>query len=199
MREYRQSLLKGSALTPKATYDAALRASGFPHPWFRDMNPVPWGTIWRLGNLMRTPQFYDPFCDPGEPAPVSIAPLYAQPVVELALRIPIFMHFHAGHDRGLARLAFYNDIPDEIRNRRWKDRAPGAFEEVTFHNREFICETLLDGNLAKEGVIDRAAVEDVLRGNLSKRQFFIGELYTYLDMEIWSRHFVGRHAQKIAV
>jgi asparagine synthase (glutamine-hydrolysing) len=198
MREYRQSLLKRSTLTPKKHYDAALRGAGFPHPWFRDANPIPWGTIWRLGNLMRTPQFYDPFRDPAESGPASIAPLYSQPVVELALQIPSYVHFHEGHDRGLARQAFRADIPDEIRNRRWKDRAPGTLEELTFHNRDFICETLLDGNLAKAGVIDRKAVEEVLRGNLSKREFFVGELYAYLDLEIWSRHFVGHRAQHIA-
>jgi asparagine synthase (glutamine-hydrolysing) len=198
MRDYRQSLLKASMLTPKANHDAALRGASFPHPWFRDINPVPWVTIWRLGNLMRSPQFYDPFCDASDPVPPSIAPLYTQPVVELALRIPIYVHFLEGHDRGLARRAFQGEIPDEIRNRRWKDRAPGSLEEMTFHNREFIRETLLDGNLAREGVIDRTGVEQVLRGNPVKRQFFVGELYTYLDLEIWSRHFVRHPAQPMA-
>jgi asparagine synthase (glutamine-hydrolysing) len=152
-----------------------------------------------MGNLMATPEFYDPFLDAACSYPLAIAPLYSQPVLELTLRIPIYVHFDQGWDRGLARRAFAGDIPEPIRQRRWKDRAPGSFEEITIRNRDFMRETILGGSLAQNGLIDQVAVENVLRGDLSNRSFFVGELYTFLDLEMWLRHFTGSRLKQAAV
>jgi asparagine synthase (glutamine-hydrolysing) len=195
--DFRARLLMSTGLGAKALRDSVLNEIRYPHAWFRDLDRVPWRTIWRMGNLLNTPSFYDPFRDACEMYPQTVAPIYAQPVVELALRIPLYVHFLHGRERGLARQAFADDIPAAICRRRWKDRAPGAFEEMTLGNREFIRETLRSGNLAAKGLINPAAIDELLRGAGRERSLFVGELYTFMDLEMWSSHFRAsrdRHA-----
>jgi asparagine synthase (glutamine-hydrolysing) len=198
MRDFRDTLVGAATLVSKETREAAFKAQSYPHPWFSQLDHVPWSTIWRMGNLLSTPSLYDPFSDPTEVHPLRIAPLYSQPVIELALRIPLYVHFLDGHDRGLARRAFANNIPDEIGRRRWKDRSPGITEEVTLLNRNFIRDTLVGGTLVKAGFLDKGAIETTLRGDSTNDQFFAAEFYTYLDLEMWLRHFDGSQVGRFA-
>jgi asparagine synthase (glutamine-hydrolysing) len=189
--DFRERLLMSTSLGAKALRDSVLNETRYPHAWFRDLDRVPWRTIWRMGNLLNAPSFYDPFRDVGEMYPQAVAPLYAQPVVEIALRIPLYVHFLRGYERGLARQAFAGDIPAAICRRRWKDRAPGALEEMTLGNREFIRETLRGGNLAARSLINTAAIDELLDGAGRNKSLFVGELYTFMDLEMWSSHFHG--------
>lgn len=198
INDFRERLLMSTSLGAKALRDSVLNETQYPHAWFRDLDRVPWRTIWRMGNLLNTPSFYDPFRDAREMYPQPVAPIYAQPVVELALSIPLYVHFLRGHERGLARQAFADDIPAAICRRRWKDRVPGAFEEMTLGNREFIRETLHSGNLAAKGFIDLAAIDGLLGGVGRTKSLFVGELYTFMDLEIWSSHFHAFRDQKAA-
>jgi asparagine synthase (glutamine-hydrolysing) len=187
--DFRGRLLMPTGLGAKALRDSVRNETRYPHAWFRNLDRVPWRTIWRLGNLLNSPSFYDPFRDVGEIYPQSVAPIYSQPVVELALRIPLYVHFLHGHERGLARQAFADDIPAAICRRRWKDRSPGAFEDLTLGNREFIHETLSNGKLAGKGFLNLTAIEELLGGGGRDQNLFVGELYAIMDLEIWSSHF----------
>jgi asparagine synthase (glutamine-hydrolysing) len=198
MSDYRAKLLVGAALVNENVRAAALRSSHYPHPWFEACEHVPWHVIGRLGNLTGTPELYNPFLATSAFSPYVAAPLYAQPVVELILRIPIFVHFHQGHERGLARAAFQQEVPLPILRRRWKDRAPGAFESLVRRNRAFLYETLMGGALCREGILDSTAIRDALSENFSTRQFQAGELMNYLHLENWLRHFSDSSAQRLA-
>ena len=198
MSDYRVKLLVGAALAGVHVRGTALRSSQFPHPWFEACEHVPWHVIGRLGNLMGTPELYNPFLPASAFSPYVAAPLYAQPVVELILRIPIFVHFYRGHERGLARAAFQQEVPPPILRRQWKDRAPGAFEDLVRRNRAFLYETLLEGALCRERILDSEAIRDALGEDFSTRQFHAGELMNYLHLENWLRHFSGGYAQQLA-
>jgi asparagine synthase (glutamine-hydrolysing) len=198
IHDFRQRLMMSTNLGAKALRDSVRNESRYPHSWFRNLDHVPWRTIWRMGNLLNTPSFYDPFRDACEMYPQRVAPLYAQPVVELALSIPLYVHFLHGYERGLARRAFTDDIPAAICRRRWKDRAPGSFEDMTLSNREFIRETLGGGNLARKGLINTDAIDEVLGGAGRDKNLFVGELYTFMDLELWSRHFHASRDQRAA-
>ena len=190
MHDFRERLMMSSGLGAKALRDSVRNETQYPHTWFRNLDHVPWRTIWRMGNLLNTPSFYDPFRDAREMYPQRVAPLYAQPVIELALSIPLYVHFLNGFERGLARRAFADDIPQAICRRRWKDRVPGSFEDMTLGNREFIRETSGGGNLARRGLrINIDAIDELLSGAGRDKSFFVGELYTFMDLELWSRHF----------
>jgi asparagine synthase (glutamine-hydrolysing) len=199
MHDFRERLMMSTGLGAKAVRDSVRNESQYPHTWFRNLDHVPWRTIWRMGNLLNTPTLYDPFRDAREMYPQRVAPLYAQPVVELALSIPLYVHFLHGNERGLARRAFADDIPAAICRRRWKDRVPGSFEDMTLANREFIRETLGGGNLARKGLINTDAIDELLGGGGRDKSFFVGELYTFMDLELWSRHFHASRDQRGAV
>jgi asparagine synthase (glutamine-hydrolysing) len=198
MHDFRERLMMSTSLGAKGLRDSVRNENQYPHAWFRNLHHVPWRTIWRMGNLLNTPSFYDPFRDACEMYPQRVAPLYAQPVVELALSIPLYVHFFQGYERGLARRAFADDIPQAICRRRWKDRVPGSIEDMTLRNRDFIRETLGRGNIARKGLINTAAVDELLGGTGRDKSFFVGELYTFMDLELWSRHFHAIRDSRIA-
>ena len=198
MHDYRDKLLLATALATGETRGLGLNSGSYPHPWFVDCAAVPWHVINRLGNLTASPQFYDAFLPPTATSPFVASPLYAQPVTELCLRIPVFTHFHDGRERGLARRAFIEEVPAPILRRQWKDRAPRSFEELVFRNRSFIRETLLGGALCGHKLLDATAVDSVLSGDFSIKQVFVGELMKHLNVEIWLRHFVDNPVQNLA-
>jgi asparagine synthase (glutamine-hydrolysing) len=191
MHDHREKLLMGAALANREVRAAALRSSQYPHPWFAACDHVPWHVIGRLGNLLGSPESNDPFLSPDAFSPYIAAPLYSQPVVELCLRIPVYTHFHRGHERGLARTAFQQEVPLPILRRQWKDRAPGAFEDLVRRNRAYISEILLGGVLYRDGFLDRDATRNALSGAISSQQFQVGEILNYLHLENWLRHFEG--------
>jgi asparagine synthase (glutamine-hydrolysing) len=195
MNDHRDNLLRGAALVSEAIRGSGLHST-FPHPWFDTCRQVPWHAINRLGNLLGTPELYNPFLAPAAFSPYVFAPLYSQPVVELSLRIPAYILFHQGRERGLARQAFQPDVPQPILRRQWKDRAPGAFENLVRRNRVFLRDTLLGGVLCRKGFLDRTAIESALSGTVSSRQFQVIELMNFLHLENWLRHFAGTSAQR---
>ncbi|MET0535709.1 MAG: asparagine synthase-related protein, partial [Steroidobacter sp.] len=110
----------------------------FSHPWFKNERHAPWDKVRRLGMLIAVPEFYNVSAPKDAVVPAIISPLYAQPAMELLLRIPIYTHFHDGRDRGLARKAFAQDVPEPILRRLWKDRAPGFHDELLERHRVFL-------------------------------------------------------------
>ncbi|HEY4213685.1 MAG TPA: asparagine synthase-related protein [Steroidobacteraceae bacterium] len=163
---------------PDALYD---------HPWFEDDGEVAWATIRRVGGLSLPPRCYDLSIEPYAFAPEILQPLYAQPMIELLLRIPLYTHFEAGRDRGLARRAFDQDVPQAILRRLWKDRAAGIHDQLIERHREWLREIYLDGELVRLGLLDRRAVEAALSVAPSRSTVLSMELLGHLDTELWAR------------
>jgi asparagine synthase (glutamine-hydrolysing) len=166
----------------------------------RAVDQRPAGTTWmngggrlseetrlRLGALLFPPVFYDLSTSAGDASPYIVSPLFAQPVVEAALRIPVDLHFDGGRIRGLARRAFEDLLPAPIFRRQWKDRPLLFFEEIIQANLPFMREHLLDGELVKRGILDRAAVELALKNGPTRSSADSGEILSHLDLELWIR------------
>lgn len=168
------------------------------HPWFKDQPRVPWDKLRRLGTLISSPDYYNVAAAADAPVPELVSPLYAQPVMELLLRIPIYVHFNGGRDRGLARDAFTAEVPEPILKRLWKDRAPGFHDQMIERQRSFLQETLLEGSLAHNGLLNRALLEEVIAAGPSKNTVYPGELFRHLDTELWARHWLQGSRQQIA-
>lgn len=162
------------------------------HPWLAGLRHAPWEAISKLGMLLATPDLYAGQAHPGVSGPQIIAPIYSQPLIEVALRIPADVLFAGGQDRGLARRAFRGDVPQPILSRAWKDRAGTFHDEVIERNRDWLREIFLDGVLVGEGLLDRAALERTLTPGLVKSDVFPGELLRHLDTEIWARQWKPR-------
>jgi asparagine synthase (glutamine-hydrolysing) len=189
MREQIPALLMGSQLVSPQVRDGFAIPDSYPHPWFSQLGHVPWDVIRRLGILVLTPEFYN-VANAADPEPEIVSPLYAQPALELFLRIPIHIHAEDGRDRGLARRAFAREVPEQILQRQWKDRAPGFHSELLLRNLELARELFLDGVLVREGLLDRAAVEAALAAGPSKTEVLPAEIYRHLDAEVWARYWM---------
>lgn len=161
------------------------------HPWFQGQRRVPWDKIRRIGTLMMAPDYYGVATSADAPVPEVVSPLYSQPVIELLLRIPIHTHFHRGHDRGLARMAFVGEAPEPVLRRLWKDRAPGFHDQLLERERPFLKEMLLNGALARNGLLNRPLLEEVLSSRPTKNTVYPGEIFRHLDSELWARHWLG--------
>lgn len=185
MRDHRLNFCQTCSLVREDIHRAHIERATYPHPWFEKEHDVPWSTIRRLGSLLSFPQFYDASATADQPAAETISPLYAQPVVELCLRIPLYVHFDEGRERGLARRAFTALLPQETLQREWKDRAPGYFDELVRGNREYLRARLLDGVLVRDGLLDRRAVENALADTPWPTATLPGEILRHLDTEIW--------------
>jgi asparagine synthase (glutamine-hydrolysing) len=188
MRDFEQPLGDWQSLAAEHVR-ARREARTFPHPWFDDYPDVPWPVIRRVGALILPTEFYDPTLSLDIETPLELAPLYSQPVTELSLRIPLYLHFDCGVERGLARRAFSQDVPAAILDRLWKDRAPGHIETVMLANRGLFRETLLGGAIAQAGLIDSATIAQMLDGRFSRGSYFVGQLFSLLDLEHWIRGF----------
>lgn len=186
----RERILAASRLVNRDIKEAFRVSDRLSHPWFKNERHVPWDKVRRLGMLIAVPEYYNVSAPKDALVPQIISPLYAQPVMELLLRIPIYTHFHDGRDRGLARKAFAQEVPEPILRRLWKDRAPGFHDELLERHRAFLRETLLEGSLVASGLLDRAPLEEALSASPSKSQVYPGEIFRHLDTELWARHWL---------
>jgi asparagine synthase (glutamine-hydrolysing) len=130
-------------------------------------------------------EVHDPAC--GLDSPERVYPLLSQPLVELCLRIPTYRLAEQGRGRGLARAAFARQLPREIASRRAKATANRYLGDLLRTHVAFVRETLMEGRLVREGLLDRKAVERVL----TRRQCDHGEeaeiMGRHLPVELWSR------------
>jgi asparagine synthase (glutamine-hydrolysing) len=134
-----------------------------------------------------------PYHQPGDPARLS--PLLSQPLVELCLRIPTYVHCSDGWDRRVERLAFADDIPQEIATRRSKGGQASFSNEVLAHNRSFVKELLLDGELVRNGIVVRPRLEQALRGKSAALANGAARFSKLFNIEIWFR---TRQAQRLS-
>jgi asparagine synthase (glutamine-hydrolysing) len=89
-------------------------------------------------------------------------PLFAQPVVELALRIPTPILAGANHDRAFARQVFADRLPGIVRARRAKGLVTVYFARLIANSLPVLRPFLVDGCLAQARVLDRAKLEQAL-------------------------------------
>jgi asparagine synthase (glutamine-hydrolysing) len=183
---HRQMIASGLQLVDKEARKSIEAQTQFPNPWFQSANTL-LETVTRLGTLAFTPNFYDLSVSHHAKSLYAIAPMCAQPVVELCLRIPVDIHFDSGKTRGLARRAFTAEVPAPILRRQWKDRPASHLSQVVQRNLAFLRETLLDGILAKERILDRAECEKALTCAPTQSRAIKGEILRHLDLELWAR------------
>lgn len=161
----------------------ARRSAGFLHPLLRHPRGAPSGKLWHAHQISQPFDFYDPL--QAESDAERLSPLCSQPLMELCLRIPTYVLTHGGWDRAVARRAFYDDLPPEVRNRRHKGGIEEHLRLTLEHNRPFLRELLLDGALVREGIIDRARLAEVLSGRATPIATGAGELLEYAGIEAW--------------
>jgi asparagine synthase (glutamine-hydrolysing) len=116
----------------------------------------------------------------------EIDPLFSQPVIEACLRTPTYVLTAEGWDRATARYAFAGEVPPEIIRRRSKCVPEEYGKRVIAHNIAFIRELMMDGALAKQGMIDRDKLEIALSG-CGVNGSGSADLLKFVSTEAWLR------------
>jgi len=117
-------------------------------------------------------------------APV-ITPLISQPMLETCLAIPSWQWREGGRDRAVARDAFADALPPAVSRRRTKGGPDGFAALVMNRFRDAIRDRLLDGQLARNRVADRVALEARFRSEAPFGAEETVRLLDLLDTEAW--------------
>src|SRR5260370_86648 len=78
----------------------------FLHPWLKQSRRIAPGSYALLFGLITvlSSKCLSPFS--GSHGPIRVSPLVSQPLLEIALRIPTYLHCRFSQDRAVARAAF---------------------------------------------------------------------------------------------
>jgi asparagine synthase (glutamine-hydrolysing) len=177
-----------------ASADAEEHYSGmvdrFLHPWLKQARKLAPDSHKLLFGLVTvtSPSYHSPFATPDDPPQVS--PLISQPLAELALQIPGYLHCMGAQDRAVARTAFADALPAEILNRGLGKGGPDLWaKDVVENNSQFLRDFLLEGILVRQGLVDRAKLETALSLRIAKSTAMVGDIFAKLYIEAWLRNF----------
>lgn len=171
------------ALATEALWARPRHAEAFHHPAFADAAGLPIGKLMQVQQLTHVGGYYDPYQRAA--APELVNPLFSQPLIELCLRIPTYLLARDGRPRGLVRQAFSDDLPPEIVRRRSKGGLQELISAVLQRNLDFARQILLDGQLVRQGLLDRRRVESALAGGPGAAPGQAGEIHMFIGVEAW--------------
>ncbi|MDY6947254.1 MAG: asparagine synthase-related protein [Pseudomonadota bacterium] len=114
-----------------------------------------------------------------------IDPLNSQPVWEYVLQLPVYTMLAGGVSRGLARQAFADLLPPQIRKRQVKGTGGPFYRHLVQRNRALLRESLLDGLLVQERYLDRRKLAECLSADDPSLTISASVLMCYLAAEIW--------------
>ncbi len=155
------------------------------HPWFDTPATVYPGDLERIVDLSGTQMFREGA--PRGPDRWMRMPLLSQPIVEACLRVPTWMWVAGGRNRAVARTAFADLLPPTVLNRRSKGtfmNYSGAFYQ---RNKHAMREFLLSGLLRQRGIIDAAALDRLIAGDLPPRNRSFMRVLELCTTENWLR------------
>jgi asparagine synthase (glutamine-hydrolysing) len=118
--------------------------------------------------------------------PECMHPLESELVTELCLSIPTYVLCREGQARWLARAAFAGSVPSILLERATKGNPERYFNGLVDQNRSVIRERLMDGELMKEGILDRRALAAAFDGQSTKQEMATELLMAY-STEVWLR------------
>jgi asparagine synthase (glutamine-hydrolysing) len=165
----------------------------FTHPWLDAPADALPGKAAHVAMLTRIQGTIDGFSR--LEAPPQINPLLSQPIVEACLRIPTWQWCEGGQNRAVARLAFREDLPPRIVNRRSKGGPDSFAFDVIEANRALLREQLLEGVLAQRGLLDLKALENCLDARRWIQRDDYVRLSALAEAEAWVRHWAGLGCQ----
>ncbi|MDP9085236.1 MAG: asparagine synthase-related protein [Pseudomonadota bacterium] len=114
-----------------------------------------------------------------------IFPLLSQPVVETCLGVSSWRWIAKGRDGAFAREAFRELLPAGVRARRVKGRLESWLNPPFLRQRQQIRELLMEGRLARHGLVDRLAIEQATSPGASADDRLFATLMRFVDAELW--------------
>jgi asparagine synthase (glutamine-hydrolysing) len=181
---YQERFVPHSIIPDRIVRDIS-RDSDLVPPLFRGADGAPNGKRYHAYGTLFPADFYHPLASESHPEQVS--PLFSQPLLEVAMRIPTWVLTRGGWDRAIARRAFQHDMPRRIVVRRTKGGREGHSKALLLRNLDFVRSLLLDGNLVRERILERSQVAEVLAPGPSRLRSGNVELHECLSAEAWAR------------
>lgn len=170
-----------SFLTPQG-----IAAAPEPHPWLAAPSHAFPGDRERMLSLVATQTFRDHLAR-GTQRPFHM-PLLSQPVMEACLKVPTWMWIAGGCNRAIARTAFSDMLPVEVRQRRSKGTFVGYSGAIYRRKKNEIRDFLLAGQLHANGLLDTDALNRFLKKDLAPRDRSFMRLFELCMVENWARH-----------
>ncbi|MBN9466271.1 asparagine synthase C-terminal domain-containing protein [Brevundimonas sp.] len=153
------------------------------HPWLSDLEGLGPGKRQQIVGFASNLGLHSP--SRRTAAADLLHPALSQPVMEAVLATPTYRLTEGGHDRLLARQAFADRLPPELVRRRSKAELGGYYGRVVAANIDRLRPHLLEGRLARQGLIDRGQVEAALSVDHLIWQGGYIELMMLALMESW--------------
>jgi asparagine synthase (glutamine-hydrolysing) len=155
------------------------------HPWTEPTEIVPKGKQYQIHFLAEVVNRERPL------SALEYAdahhPLLSQPLMELCLRIPVYLLVKGGRQRGLARTAFGRIVCSEIIERETKGTTTMHTLGLVRDNQRYIASLLLDGLLVRRGILSRQALEPLVLHSRPVRVEQIFPLLSSIAAEVWAR------------
>lgn len=182
-RHWRRPPATGWPREDEYCWRPALPDAPLPHVWDSGDERIPPGKIRHVQSVQRILDFLD---RPGRwHGRDVVAPLLSQPVVELCLSIPGWQWVAGGRDRAVAREAFAPRLPHFVVWRRNKGRLETLCATAFIEQRARLRPILLEGHLAREGLLDRARIEAYLARDRLAGDYDYFRLLELADIELW--------------
>jgi asparagine synthase (glutamine-hydrolysing) len=159
------------------------------HPWMSGTEHLPPGRRFQVAALTEVLNRHRP--PPGFQSAYELHPMLSQPLVELCLRIPSYVHLRAGVTRAVEKAAFRDVVPAEILAREQKGQSTPSVLECLHRSEAFVRELLMDGFLAREKIFDRRAMEPFLNHRRPMRLTDTFPLVSCIAAELWVRTWVN--------
>ncbi|RRN63452.1 asparagine synthase C-terminal domain-containing protein [Caulobacter sp. 602-1] len=119
-------------------------------------------------------------------------PLLSQPVVETCLSIAAPRLALGPADRPFARQAFADRLPQAVLHRQGKGNVSVFFARSLAASLDFLRPYLLEGELAKAGLLDLAALDAALDRDSLIWFDHTGDIFIVLALEAWARNWRER-------
>lgn len=154
-------------------------------PWDGASSDIAPGRRTVIRSIMGINDYFNPTHNVSFLEPIH--PLLSQPIVELCLAIPTYVHQFDGRERGLARRVFADCLVDEVRLRQFKSNGSTFDCDMVIAHRSFFADFILGGILAERGLIDRKAIKTAINdpSSCTARQY--GRIAYIASLEAWVR------------
>jgi asparagine synthase (glutamine-hydrolysing) len=169
-------------LTPKARAQAR---AAHEHPWLVGLDALPPAKRLQAESLAHALNVRGPSLR-GAAARLR-HPLISAPVMEHALGIAVINLVQGGRDRGLARAAFADRLPQVIAARQSKGRLTGHYGRSLAASLPALRRFLLEGELAAAGVVDGTSLGEALTEQSFLWRGRFGQVINLLMLELWVR------------
>lgn len=192
--------LAGVARTTRRSVWAVARAALAPapplpaggHPWLENLDglaPAKRAQVRQLANCL---VFHGPCrrTTAGE----TLHPLLMQPVLELCLSIPADALAPDGRERGLARRAFADRLPDAIGARTGKGDLSRHYGQTVLRSLPFLRDLLIDGRLVGAGLLDPDVLSRTLTPGRQIQSPGYNAVFIAMALELWVRRWSDRLA-----